>query len=117
MHASDHAPSLGTSARPGPRRSSRYLVDAGRGESTTGPQQCRSEGMNDGVCAARAAELLQRADIVDSARLLASVAPASGFWLNARPCANLGLRLGNEELRIALGLRLGTRLVRAHRCI
>ena len=30
--------------------------------------------------------------------LLASVAPASGSWLNALPCTNL--RLGNEELRI-----------------
>src|SRR5271170_3761226 len=30
---------------------------------------------------------------------------------------NLGLRLGNEELRIAVGLRLGAPLVRAHRCV
>jgi hypothetical protein len=33
------------------------------------------------------------------------------------PCANLVLRLGNEDLRIAVGLRIGTPLVRAHRCI
>ena len=49
------------------------------------------------MCAARAAGLLQHADVVDRARLLASVAPASGSWLNALPCTNLGLRLGNEE--------------------
>ena len=66
------------------------------------------------MCAARAAGLLQHADVVDRARLLASVALASGSWLNALPCTNLGLRLGNEELRIALGLRLGAPLVRAH---
>ena len=54
---------------------------------------------------------------MDRARLLASVAPASGSWLNALPCTNLGLRLGNEELRIALGLRLGAPIVRAHRCV
>jgi hypothetical protein len=29
----------------------------------------------------------------------------------------LGLRLGNKELRVAVGLRIGTPLVRAHRCV
>jgi len=82
-----------------------------------GPNSGIQRAWDDGVCAARAAGLLQHADVVDRARLLASVAPASGSWLNALPCTNLGLRLGNEELRIALGLRLGAPLVRAHRCI
>ena len=54
---------------------------------------------------------------VTRARLLASSAPSSGAWLHALPCANLGLRLGNDELRIAVGLRLGCPLVRPHKCI
>ena len=54
---------------------------------------------------------------VDRARLLASTAPSSGCWLHAFPCANLGLLLGNDELRIALGLRLGAPLVRVHDCV
>ena len=51
------------------------------------------------------------------ARLLASASPSSGSWLHALPCPNLGLRLGNDELRIAIGLRLGVPLVRVHHCV
>jgi hypothetical protein len=48
---------------------------------------------------------------------LASSANGSGSWLQALPCTNLGLRMGNEELCIAVGLRLGLPLVRANRCV
>ena len=58
-----------------------------------------------------------QADPVNRARLLASLALGSGAWLQALPCSNLGLRLGNNELRIAVGLRLGTPLVRPHKCV
>jgi len=37
--------------------------------------------------------------------------------LQTLPCENLGLCLANNELRIALGLRLGVPLVRAHKCV
>jgi len=39
---------------------------------------------------------------------LASIAPASGSWLNARPCMNLGLRLGNKELAHSTMAALGS---------
>ena len=58
-----------------------------------------------------------QADTVSRARLLASKSPGSGAWLNALPCSNFGLRLGNDELRIAVGLRLGCPLVRPHKCV
>jgi len=45
-------------------------------------------------CAARAVGLLQCVKVVHRARLLALAALASGSWLNARPCTNLGQRLG-----------------------
>ncbi len=70
---------------------------------------------DDGVCSARAVGLLQRAEKVNRARLLASVAPGLGSWLSALPCSNLGLRLDNQELRIAVGLRDGAPLMRPHR--
>ena len=82
-----------------------------------GPDCLVQRKWDDGVCSARAEGLLQRADKVNRARLLTSVAPGSGSWLNALPRANLGLRLGNQELRIAVGLRVGTPLVRPHRCV
>ena len=43
-----------------------------------------------------------------TARLLATSMKESGAWLNALPCSTLGLRMTNEAVRIAVGLRLGT---------
>ena len=72
---------------------------------------------DDGISSAISKELLSQADPVNRARLLASLAPGSGCWLQALPCNSLGLRLGNDELRIAVGLRLGAPLVRPHKCV
>ena len=73
--------------------------------------------LDDGISSAVSKKLLLQADPVNKARLLASLAPGSGSWLQALPSRNLGLLLGNNELRIAVGLRLGTALVRAHKCV
>ena len=85
--------------------------------SPVGAERCSQRSWVDGICAQRAEGLLAHADTVGRARLLASVSPGSGSWLHALPCDNLGLRLGNDELRVAVGLRLGAPLVRAHRCV
>ena len=53
---------------------------------------------------------------IDRARLLAVSAPHSGDWLMALPIASCGLRLDNESIRVAVGLRLGCVLCSAHRC-
>jgi len=52
----------------------------------------------------------------DRARLLASRAPHSGDWMLAPPVTALGLRLSDEEVRIAVGMRLGTTLCEPHLC-
>src|SRR6218665_2508594 len=52
----------------------------------------------------------------DRARLLVSRAPHSGDWMLASPVTALGLRLSDEEVRIAVGLRLGTTLCEPHLC-
>ena len=81
-------------------------------------QDCGSQRTwDDRLCSAISSKLIAHADPVNRARLLASTAPGSGSWIHALPCSNLGLRLGNEELRIAVGLRLGTPLVRPHVCV
>ena len=53
----------------------------------------------------------------DKARLLAVSAPHSGDWLKALPLSSCGLRLDDEAIRVAVGLRLGTSLCEAHTCI
>lgn len=53
----------------------------------------------------------------DKARLLAVSAPHSGDWLKALPISSCGLRLDDEAVRVAVGLRLGTSLCEPHTCI
>jgi len=47
---------------------------------------------------------------------LASVAPHSDDWLLALPIANCGLRLEDEAVRVAVGMRLGLTLCVLHKC-
>jgi hypothetical protein len=53
---------------------------------------------------------------LDQARLRAAFSPHSGDWLNAPPLTCVGLRLDDETLRIAVGLRLGSQLCLPHVC-
>ena len=41
----------------------------------------------------------------------------SGDWLDALPLKSIGLKLDNESVRVAAGLRLGAALVHPHRCV
>ena len=50
------------------------------------------------------------------ARLLAVSSPHSGDWLNAPPITAIGLRMSNEAIRVATGLRLGANLCVPHTC-
>ena len=61
--------------------------------------------------------LLENApDDVSRARLLAVSAPESGAWLHALPVSSLGLRMDDNTIRCAVGLRLGSSLSRPHAC-
>ena len=55
-------------------------------------------------------------DRQNQARLLALSAPHSGDWLNALPISSCGLRLDDEAIRVAVGLRLGAKLCEPHQC-
>ena len=85
--------------------------------SPPGRDACRQRCWDDGTSLAISSQLLLQAGPVARARLLASTSPGSGAWLHALPSANLGLRLANDELRIAAGLRIGSPLVRPHKCV
>ena len=55
-------------------------------------------------------ELMDRASYpLDKARLRAATASHAGDWLLAPPIAAVGLRMTNETIRDATGLRLGVR--------
>lgn len=53
---------------------------------------------------------------LDKARLLAVSSPHSGDWLNALPISSCGLRLEDEAVRVAVGLRLGCSICQPHTC-
>jgi hypothetical protein len=53
---------------------------------------------------------------LDRARILAVSAPHSGDWLHATPSANCGLFLENEELRVAVCVRIGATICVPHDC-
>ena len=53
----------------------------------------------------------------DSARIRAVRSPGAGDWLHAIPLANIGLRLDDLAISLAVGLRLGGPLAHAHACV
>jgi len=55
-------------------------------------------------------------DRFDRARLLAVKAPHSGDWIHTLPISSCGLRLDNEAIRVAVGLRLGIPICEPHIC-
>ena len=55
-------------------------------------------------------------DQIDRARLLAVAAPHASDWLNALTIASCGLRLDDESIRVAIGLRLGLMICEPHEC-
>ena len=71
---------------------------------------------DDASCRAVAQALRVGASQSDLARLLSGCHEGSGSWLHALPSAALGLRLSDEEARVATGLRLGAPIVRPHTC-
>ena len=56
-------------------------------------------------------------DRYNRARLLAASAPHSGDWIHTHPISSCGLRLDNEAIRVAVGLRLGLAICEPHPCI
>ena len=54
---------------------------------------------------------------MDQARLRAVASEHASDWLSAVPVASLGLKLDNSSLRVAVGLRLGTKICESHKCV
>lgn len=71
----------------------------------------------DSINLKRLAEIHLKSDsIEENSRLLACKSPESGYWLNAIPSKNVGTFLNNNQLRIAVALRLGCNICQQHKC-
>src|SRR5688572_26376717 len=66
--------------------------------------------------AERAMLLAGAPDQYHRSRLLAVSAPHAGDWLYALPISSCGLRLDDESIRVAVGLRHGVNLCEPHPC-
>ena len=90
------------------------------GHNTAPPsgEHCFSQKKWDRVLVAKNRAMLvsSQSDSLNKARLLATSAPHSGDWLHALPITSCGLRLDDESIRVAVGLRLGVNLCEPHIC-
>src|SRR6218665_735573 len=55
-------------------------------------------------------------DPYDRARLNASMAPHASNWLHSLPLTTFNLKLSDEDVRVAVGLRLGSAICEPHTC-
>ena len=63
------------------------------------------------------ADLILRLEPTDVKRFNAFQNRFGSQWLNVIPCKNLRLKLSNQQLRIAIGLRLGSKICEWHKCV
>ena len=83
----------------------------------SGPAACIQKNWDACKVEKTADSLLENApDDVARARLLAVSARGSGAWLQALPISSVGLRMDDNTIRVAVGLRLGSTLCRPHIC-
>ena len=61
--------------------------------------------------------LMANCNPTSKARLLAAQRKESGAWLSAPPVTALGLRMDDESVRVAVGLRVSAPLCRPHQCV
>ena len=61
--------------------------------------------------------LLDNANVITQARLLAASSTESAAWLAALPVSMFGNLLDDASLRISVGLRLGASICSEHKCV
>ena len=83
----------------------------------TGDSTSRQRAWDQEIVSKTLSHLLESAtDDYTRARLLAVSSPHASDWLNAPPITAVGLRMTNEAIRVATGLRLGACLCAPHVC-
>ena len=59
---------------------------------------------------------MENSEGIAHARLLAAMAKEPGAWLGVMPISSVGLRLDDDTIRVAVGLRIGASLCSPHLC-
>ena len=83
----------------------------------SGQSACSQKHLDGIVTGSTQQNILNSVTGADRARLLAVSAPHAGDWLKAFPISSCGLRMDDEAIRVAVGLRLGSRLCEPHTCV
>jgi hypothetical protein len=76
----------------------------------------RQKSWDEPLSRVAADRLLEEADQISRARLLAAASRESGLWLHAIPSPSLGTLLDPESFRIAIALRIGAVVCEPHSC-
>ena len=81
------------------------------------PSSCHQKSWDAPKIKATVDHLLESAaNDLTKVRFLALSCPESGAWLNALPLSSIGLRMDDDVIRIAVGLRLGLAVCHPHAC-
>ena len=76
----------------------------------------RQRSWDDLACDARFSELLEPANQIHRARLLAAKEPFTAAWLNAIPLPSLGLKFDAATVRVAVAMHVGATICEPHAC-
>ena len=85
-------------------------------ETPSGEAVVQQRAWDDAISKIEFDNLLNSANQIERARLLAAASPHSGAWLQALPIEGLGLNLDDEVVRVAVSLRVGAEMCEPHKC-
>jgi len=80
------------------------------------PSSSKQRFLQEAVDRKTLSDLLDGSSASGVRRIRGCSAPGSGAWLQALPSTSLGLHLSGEQVRVAVGLRLGASICEPYRC-
>ena len=94
----------------------KLIIDYPNIEIPTGEAIMQQHAWDEAVSKIEFSNLINSANQVHSARLLAASSPHTGAWLHTLPISELGLLLDAETVRIGVALRVGAQVCEPHKC-
>lgn len=95
-----------------------WVASSGQPSVPIGPLAFPQKAWDEPLIAVKLSLLAQEtaASSTENARFLAATSPHSGDWLHALPLSACGLRLDDNAVRVAIGMRLGVKVCEPHTC-